>query len=102
MEKRPGSYFKGNIGENMKDVKNIIEVLEAIEAVGVPAKQALKDGLDVNDLPKLLELVKKYQVLIDAVDNIAEVVDEAKDIDSQEAVQVVLKAFQVAKSIKEA
>jgi predicted RNase H-like nuclease (RuvC/YqgF family) len=86
----------------MKDVKNIIEVLEAIEAVGVPAKQALKDGLDVNDLPKLLELVKKYQVLIDAVDNIAEVVDEAKDIDSQEAVQVVLKAFQVAKSIKEA
>lgn len=86
----------------MKDVKNIIEVLEAIEAVGVPAKQALKNGLDVNDLPKLLELVKKYQVLIDAVDNIAEVVDEAKDIDSQEAVQVVLKAFQVAKSIKEA
>lgn len=86
----------------MKDIKNIIEVLEAIEAVGVPAKQALKDGLDVNDLPKLLELVKKYQVLIDAVDNIAEVVDEAKDIDSQEAVQVVLKAFQVAKSIKEA
>ena len=86
----------------MKDVKNIIEVLEAIEAVGVPAKQALKDGLDVNDLPKLLELVKKYQVLIDAVDNIGEVIEEARDIDSQEAVQVVLKAFQVAKSIKEA
>lgn len=86
----------------MKDVKNIIEVLEAVKTIGVPAKQALKDGLDAGDLPKLLEIIKKYQVLVDAVDNIGEVVEEAKDIDSQEAVVVVLKAFEVVKAIKEA
>ena len=86
----------------MKDVKNIIEVLEAVKVIGVPAKQALKDGVDASDLPKLLEVVKKYQVLVDAIDGVGEVVEEAKDIDSQEAVQVVLKAFEVVKSIKEA
>lgn len=86
----------------MKDVKNIIEVLEAVKVIGVPAKQALKDGLDAGDFPKLLEIIKKYQVLVDAVDNIGEVIEEAKDIDSQEAVVVVLKAFEVVKAIKEA
>jgi len=86
----------------MKDVKNIIEVLEAIKVIGVPAKQILKDGVDASDLPKLLEVVKKYQVLVDAIDGVGEVVEEAKDIDSQEAVVVVLKAFEVVKAIKEA
>lgn len=86
----------------MKDVKNIIEVLEAVKVIGVPVKQALKDGVDASDLPKLLEIVKKYQSLIDAVDNIGEIVEEAQDIDSQEAVLVVMKAFEVVKAIKEA
>lgn len=86
----------------MKDVKNIIEVLEAIKILAVPTKQALKEGVDVSDLSKLLDIIKQYQKLIDAVDNIADIVEEAKDIDSQEAVQVVLKAFEVVKAIKEA
>jgi hypothetical protein len=86
----------------MKDVKNILEVLEAIEVLAIPAKQALKDGLDASDLPKLLEIVKQHQKLIDAVEGIGEVVDEAKDISEEEAVQIAVKVIGLFKKIKEA
>jgi hypothetical protein len=86
----------------MKDVKNIIEVLEAIEVLAIPAKQALKDGLDASDLPKLLEIVKQHQKLIDAVEGIGEVVDEAKDIDAIEAAAIAGKVIDLIKKIKAA
>lgn len=86
----------------MKDIKNIIEVLAAIEAVGVPVKAALKDGIDASDLPKLLDIIKKYQVVLDAIDNAAEVVEEAKNIDAIEAAQIASKVMEIIKKIKEA
>jgi hypothetical protein len=84
------------------DVKNILEVLAAIELLGVSGKEIAKDGLGIDDLPKALELVKKYQVILDAVNDVKLVVDEAKDIDSAEAVLVVTKLMSVVKNIKEA
>ena len=86
----------------MKDIKNIMEVLDAVEVIGVPAKAALKDGLDAGDLPKLLEIAKSYQKLIDAIDGIGEVIDEAKDIDTAEAAIIASKVLSVIKKIKEA
>jgi hypothetical protein len=84
------------------DVKNILEVLAAIELLGVSGKEIAKDGLGIDDLPKALELVKKYQVILDAVNDVKLVVDEAKDIDSAEAVLIVTKLMSVVKNIKEA
>jgi hypothetical protein len=85
-----------------KGIKDIIEVLEGIKVIGVPLKAALKDGLSVADLPKLLDIVKQYQVIIDAVEGIGDVIPEAKDIDSAEAVVIVAKVMEVIKAIKEA
>lgn len=86
----------------MKDVKNIIEVIEAVEVIAIPVKQALKDGLDASDLPKLLDIVKQHQKLIDAVDSIGEIVDEGKDIDAIEAAAIAAKVIELIKKLKAA
>ena len=84
------------------DVKNTLEVIAAVELLGVAGKQIAKDGIAIDDLPKALELLKKYDVLVAAVDGIGEVVDEAKDIDSAEAVIIVTALMATIKKIKEA
>ena len=86
----------------MSDIKNIIEVLEAIKVGAVPVKKALADGLDAADLGALLELVKNYQVFLDAVEGIADIGEEIKDIESAEAVIIASKVFEVIKAIKSA
>ena len=86
----------------MSDVKNIIEVLDAVKVIGIPVKAALKDGISSADLPQLLEIVKKYQVLLDAVEGIKDVATEAKDIDSAEVTIIIAKVLEVVKAIKEA
>lgn len=84
----------------MKDIKNIIEVLEAIKAGAIPVKSALKDGLDASDLGKLLDLVKSYQIFLDAVEGIADIDEEIKDLESAEAVIIASKVFEIIKAIK--
>ena len=84
------------------DIKNILELLSAVELLAVSGKQIAKDGIGVEDLSKVLELAKKYQVFLDAIKDIGLVVDEAKDIDSAEAIAVVGKLMSVIKNIKEA
>ncbi len=86
----------------MTDVKEILEVLEAVKLVAIPVKAALKDGIDVSDLPKLLEIIEKYKVIIAAVDNISEVVEEVKDIDTTEAAIIVAKVIEIIKELKAA
>jgi predicted RNA methylase len=83
------------------DVKNTLEVIAAVELLGVAGKQIAKDGIAIDDLPKALELLKKYDVLVAAVEGISDVVDEAKDIDSAEAVVIVTALMATIKKIKE-
>lgn len=84
------------------DVKNILEVIEAVKVAGVAGKEIAKDGIDLSDLPKALELIKKYDVFVSAVTDAKLVIDEAKDIDSAEAVQIVSALMAALKAIKEA
>lgn len=84
------------------DVKNLLEVIKAVEVVGVSVKGIAKDGIAIDDLPKALELIKKYEVLVAAVEDVKMIVDEVKDIDSSEAVVVVTSLMSAIKAIKEA
>lgn len=87
----------------MKGIKEISELIEGIEAVGVPAAKVLADGkVNAMDLPHALDLVKSHQKLIDAVSGLDEVIPEAKDIDSAEAIILVQKLIAAGKAIKEA
>ena len=83
------------------DVKNTLEVIEAVKIVGVAVKEIAKDGVAIDDLPKALELLKKYELILAAVNDVKLVVDEAKDIDSAEAVLIVTSLMSAIKSIKE-
>lgn len=83
------------------DIKNIIEVLEAVKLVGVPAKAALKDGIELSDLAKLIEVVKHFEVLVAAVEGALEIPEEIKDLKSEEMVIIVAKVFEIIKAIKE-
>jgi hypothetical protein len=84
----------------MKDIKNILEILEAIKTGALPVKKALKDGLDASDIGALLELVKSYQVFLDAVEGIGEIGEEIKDLESAEAIIIASKVFEIIKAIK--
>ena len=83
------------------DVKNTLEVIEAVKIVGVAVKEIAKDGVGIDDLPKALELLKKYELILAAVNDVELVVDEAKDIDSDEAVLIVTSLMSAIKAIKE-
>lgn len=86
-----------------RDIKEISELIDGIEAVGVPVAKVFADGkVNSLDLPHGLELVQNHQKIIDAADNIDDVVPEAKDIDPAEAVIIVQKLYKVAASIKAA
>ena len=84
------------------DVKNILEVLEGVKVIAVPMKAALKDGLSADDLPKMLEILESYKVLVEAVAGVGDIVDEVKDIDAAEATLIAAKVIDLIKSIKEA
>ncbi len=83
------------------DIKNTLEIIEAVKIAGVAVKEIAKDGVGVDDLPKALELLKKYELILAAVNDVELVVDEAKDIDSDEAVLIVTSLMSAIKAIKE-
>lgn len=69
------------------DIKNTLEVLKAAEVAGEQLAAALEDGkLGLTDLPKL---VKMFGPLKDAVQDLALIPAEIKDIDGEELGQVV-------------
>lgn len=84
------------------DVKNILEVIAALKLLVVSGKEIAKDGVNIDDLPKALELLKKYEVIMNAINDVELVVDEAKDMDTTEAVLVVTSLMNAIKEIKEA
>lgn len=85
-----------------KGIKETLEVLEGFKAVAVPVKVALKDGLQITDLAQALEVIKKYEVILAAVEGAGDVVAEAKDLDAAESTIIVAKLFEVIKDIKAA
>lgn len=91
------------MSEEKKGIEEALEILEGIKAVGVPLKAALADGkINALDLPHALALLKNHEILIQAIEGAGNIPAEAKDIDSQEAVIIASKVFEVIKAIKEA
>ena len=88
------------------DTKNINEIFVALSVLSKAAVQITADGkVDVADAKHILELLNEYKAFIAAVEDAKLIVDEAKDIDEQEAVQLGLAAYglvkDVVKSIKQ-
>ncbi len=69
------------------DIKNILEVLNAAKVAGDVAVEAFADGkLNLLDLPKM---VKVFGPLKSAIEGVANIPAEIKDVDSEELAQIV-------------
>ena len=84
-------------------IKETLELLEGLKVVGVTGAKVFEDKkINLEDLPKLVELGQNFSVLKDAVEGIKDVDDELKELDQQEIMQIVSKVFELVKAIKEA
>lgn len=86
----------------MVGIEKLLLLISAIQTLGTSGKLIAADGLGVDDLPKALELIKHYEEFIAVAKSFDEAIVEAKDIDSAEAVQLVIKLIAAVKAIKEA
>lgn len=82
------------------DIKNSLEIVLAIETLGVAGVEIAKDGIGWEDTEKVLALAGKHKVFTDAIEDAGMVIDEAKDIDAQEAVQFYMAFQKAVKNIK--
>lgn len=83
-------------------IKESKELLDGVEVLGVAAKKIAKDGVSLADLPEALELLKKLDVIIEAVKGLDQLDEEVKDLEQAELVELGMKAFAIAKAIKNA
>lgn len=83
------------------EIKETMEVMDFAEAVAVKVIVALKDGLSPADVAVLLdaELWAKGKV---AVEGLAQIPGEVKDLSFDEAAQMSVKALKMAEAIVKA
>jgi len=84
------------------DIKNSLEIIKAIELLGVEAKIISKDGVGLEDLPESIKLLKQVDVFVAAVSDAKLVIEEMKELDQSELLQLGAAAYSMIKSISEA
>ncbi len=85
-----------------KGIKETLELIEGLKALAIATRAVLKDGkLNAADLPVLLDLSKKYQVLVDAVAGVKDVVPEVKDLNTTELAALGAALLDAFKAVKE-
>ena len=85
------------------DIDKLLLILDQIEKLGVGAKKIMKDGkVDMADLPIAVGLLGEIAGMIDAFKSAKEALEEAKDLDSVEGLEVVKKLYEIGKAIEQA
>lgn len=86
-----------------KGVKELKELLEGVEVVALAAKKITADGkVGLDDAGAIIEAVKQYQVLIDAVKGIGEIPSEVKDLELVELQEIAASVLALAAKLKAA
>lgn len=85
------------------DTKNTMEIFTALSILSQAAVEITADGkVDVADAKHILDLLNEYKAFIAAVEGADVVIDEIKDIDEQEAVQLGMAAYALVKNVVKA
>lgn len=80
-------------------IKESKELLNGVELLAVSAKKIAKDGVSLADLPEAIELLKKVDILVEAVKGLESIDEELKDLEQEELVELGLKVFSIVKAV---
>jgi hypothetical protein len=80
-------------------LKETLEIVKAVKLLAVTGVEIGKDGLGVEDIAKALELVKKLDVVFEAVKGLHLVDDELKDLEQDELLQLGAAAYDLVKDV---
>lgn len=83
-------------------MKETLELLKAIELVSVSSIEIAKGGLGADDIPKVLDLIKKFDVIVEGVKGLDLIDDEIKNIDQAKLIEAGVALFSTFKAIKAA
>ena len=82
-------------------VKESLEALEMLRLVGLAAAKIASDRkVSVGDLKHIADLAKDFNKLIEGAKGLDKVDDEFKDLDAEEAKQLISKVFAIIKELR--
>jgi len=89
--------------EEKVGIVQTLELMEGLKIIGEAIAKTVKDGkVNMADLPHLIELIKEFNVIVEAIGGVAEIPAELKDVDQAELLQMGGKAYEVVKAIVDA
>ncbi len=84
--------------EEIKGIAQTKELLKGIEVlVEFGAKVAADKKVNAEDLPAVIELAKKFEVLMAAAKDADQIKEELKDLDETEIVEIIANIYAIAK-----
>lgn len=84
-----------------KGIKELQELIAAVKELAILGKLVMKDGkVDLNDLALLGKLLEKQAAIVDGFTGLSELQDELKNINLDEALEVVTALVNAAKEVK--
>lgn len=92
----------GTMPEQRQSIKETTELIKAVGLVTAKALAISKDGLELSDVPRILELFKEYSVIEEGFKGLALVDDELKDLDADESAILAVELFTQYKLCKRA
>lgn len=83
------------------DIHNTLEILEAVEILALAGAKIAKDKkVNLEDLPVLVDIAKKFDKLSEAITDVDQIYSEIKDLDESELIAIVSKVLIISKSLK--
>lgn len=83
-------------------MKETLELVAALQLIAVSGIEISKGGIGADDLPKALELIKHFDVLVEGVKGVDKIGGEVKDIDQAELIALGSAVFTLFKEVKTA
>lgn len=84
-------------------IAELQELIAGLELLAITGKKIMADGkVNLADAAHLVELGTKLDVVVKAFDGLAQVKEEAKDIDAQEALALVRRLFDASENYHKA
>lgn len=82
-------------------IEQTLQALESIAVVAKAVRETVRDGkVNTSDLPVLVNLLSNAGVIFEGVKGADKIDDELKDLDGEEAKQIVAKIVAIIAAVK--